>query len=300
MLPDTTHIGHVHLKVRDLDRSLAFYRDMLGLREVAREGRRAWLAARPEGPVLVVLSALPGAQPKPRGTTGLYHVAIRLPHRRALAQVFKRLVDAGWRFHGFSDHKVSEAIYLPDPDDNGLELYRDKPRDRWPWRGDVIAMRTDPLDVDALLAEAPPTSGAGIDPETDIGHVHVHVRDLDEAEAFYHGVLGLNVTQRDYPGARFFAADRYHHHVGTNIWQGRGAPPPPPEAVGLAYFTLVVPDEAAVAAVAQRARQANALQREDTLGVWLYDGSGTWVWVTPEDRPDVAVAAAVQAGLAPP
>lgn len=289
-LPADTHIGHVHLKVRDLERSLSFYRDLLGLVEVGREGRTVWLAPRPEGPVLIVLTALPNAQPKPRGTTGLYHVAIRFLDRRALALTFRRLAEARWPFHGFSDHKVSEAIYLPDPDGNGLELYRDKPRDQWPWQGDQLFMRTDPLDVDALLAEADGHEWTGIAAETDIGHVHVHVRDLDEAERFYHGILGLNVTQRTYPGARFFAAGRYHHHVGTNIWAGRHAVPPPPTAVGLAYMTLVVPDPALVPKIRERAMKGGCLVTTNGQAFLAHDAAGNLVWVTAVDTADQAPA----------
>ncbi len=281
-LPETTHIGHVHLKVADLNRSLAFYRDLLGLREVGRDGPTAFLAARPEGPVLIALTKWAGAQPKPPGTTGLYHVAIRLPNRQALARVFKRLVDHRWPFHGFSDHKVSEAIYLPDPDNNGLELYRDRPREQWPWRNGQVAMRTDPLDVEALLAEvaADPTPWSGIHPDTDIGHVHLNVRDLDEAEAFYHGRLGLDVTQRDYPGARFFAAGGYHHHVGTNIWAGTGAPPPPPNAVGLHHFSICLEEQAAFERLARHLRDNNTpvVGRNGLLR--LQDPSGNGIVVT--------------------
>lgn len=286
-LPDTTRIGHVHLKVADLNRSLAFYRDLLGLQEVGRDGLTAFLAARSDGPVLIVLTQWPEAQPKPPRTTGLYHVAIRLPNRQALARVFKRLVDHRWPFHGFSDHKVSEAIYLPDPDDNGLELYRDRPREQWPWRSGQVAMRTDPLDVQALLAEAAadPEPWSGIHPDTDIGHVHLHVRDLDEAEAFYHGLLGFDVTQRDYPGARFFAAGGYHHHLGTNIWAGAGAPPPPPNAVGLHHFSVCLEDQAAFDRLVRHLRDAGvSAVRQDGL-LRLQDPSGNNVVVTATEPP---------------
>ncbi len=296
-LPATTHIGLVGLKVADLERSLAFYRDLLGLQEVAREGATAWLAARPEGPLLIALHEWPNARPKPRGTTGLYHVAIRLPNRTALARLFKRLADHSWPFHGFSDHKVSEAIYLPDPDENGLELYCDRPQEEWPWRNGQLAMRTDPLDVDSLLREAAhdPSPWEGIHPDTDIGHVHVHVADLQAAEHFYWGTLGLRVMQRDYPGALFFAAGGYHHHVGTNIWAGSGAPPPPPEAVGLHFFTLVVPDDQAVEAIAKQAERTGHLRHQGVGEIWAEDGAGNVVRVAPDDvwepRPMAAGAA---------
>ena len=291
---DTSHllsdarIGKVQLKVKDLERSLGFYRDLLGLRLVEQAGDMASLAAQEQGVPILLLTQIPHAQPKPQRSTGLYHVAIRLPNRLELARVFRRLAEQRWPFHGFSDHKVSEAIYLPDPDGNGLELYRDRPREEWPWRDGQVVMRTDPLDVEALLQEAAadPRPWTGIHADTDIGHVHLHVRDLDEAEAFYHGILGLAVTQRDYPGARFFAAAGYHHHVGTNIWAGVGAPPPPEDAVGLAWFSLVVPSPESVHAIRARAEAASIPGRSHPEGWALEDGSGNWVVVTAETAYD--------------
>nr|WP_290665430.1 VOC family protein [Ardenticatena sp.] len=283
----STHIGPVHLIVRDLSRALHFYSTLLGFREQRREGQTAVLTSGKGRPPRLILTARANALPKPPRTTGLYHVAIRLPNRQELARLFARLVAHDWRFHGFSDHKVSEAIYLPDPDGNGLELYRDRPRETWPWQGGQIAMRTDPLDVNALLREASADTRpwTGIHPDTDIGHVHLHVRDLDEAEAFYSGVLGLDCTQRDYPGARFFAAGGYHHHVGTNIWAGQGAPPPPPDAVGLRFFTLVVPDARAVAALITRAEAAGVLEtRLNAHTAFLCDPSGNRVLVTTDEH----------------
>ncbi len=282
-LPDTTHIGHVHLKVGDLDRSLAFYRGLLGLREVARDGSTAFLAARDHGPVLLALTQWPQARPRPRHTTGLYHVAVRLPDRLELARVCRQLVEHGWPLQGFVDHKVSEALYLADPDGNGLELYRDHPRERWPWRGGHLAMQTDPLDVAALLAEAraDPRPWQGLHPDTDIGHVHLHVADLDRAEGFYRGMLGFHVTQRDYPGARFFAAGGYHHHIGTNIWAGVGAPRPPDSAVGLRYFTVCLENQEAFQEMASRLQAAGVAGDLGGDAFFLWDPSGNGVVVTP-------------------
>ena len=268
-LPNTTHIGHVHLTVPNLERSLSFYRDLLGLQEMRREGATTYLAARPQGPALIVLTERPDARPRPDRSTGLYHTAIRLPNRLELARVFKRLIDHGWPFQGFSDHKVSEALYLADPDGNGLELYRDRPRDQWPVVNGQVAMRTDPLDAHALLDEAAadPRPWNGIHPQTDIGHVHLSVADLDQAEAFYCDLLGFDVTQRDYPGARFFAAGGYHHHIGSNIWSGAVAPSPD-DAVGLRWFSVVLPAEEAQRSLLMRIRSAGVALREQERG-WL-------------------------------
>ncbi len=283
-LPPGTHIGCVHLQVRDRERALAFYRDLLGLREIGREGATVLLSATGSLPPRLALTERPGARPKPPRTTGLYHVAIRLPTRRDLARAFWWLLEHGWPFHGFSDHGVSEALYLADPDGNGLEIYRDRPREQWPWREGRLVMVTKPLDVEDLLREATPEPWDGLPAGTDIGHIHLHVADLDEAEAFYSGILGLEVTQRDYPGARFFAAGGYHHHVGTNIWAGRGAPPPPADAVGLRAFTLVVPDEAAWAGIRARALAAGLSVREGPGVLFLRDPSANPLQVVLEDR----------------
>ncbi len=282
-LPSSTHIGCVHLQVRDRERALAFYRDLLGFREIGREGATVLLSAAGSLPPLLALTERPGARPKPPRTTGLYHVAIRLPTRRDLARALRRLLEHGWPFQGFSDHGVSEALYLADPDGNGLEIYRDRPREQWPWWAGRLRMVTKPLDVEDLLREATPEPWDGLPAGTDIGHIHLHVADLDEAEAFYSGILGLEVTQRDYPGARFFAAGGYHHHVGTNVWAGRGAPPPA-DAVGLRAFALVVPEEAAWAGIRARALAAGLPVREGPSVLFLRDPSANRLQVVLEDR----------------
>lgn len=288
-LPAETEIGRVHLKVASLERALDFYRDLLGFREVSVEGATARLSATGRAPLHVVLEERPDARRKPQGTTGLYHVAIRLPGRRALARVLRRLVAREWPFQGFADHLVSEALYLADPDGNGLELYADRPREQWPRRDGQIQMATDPLDVEALLAEAAeaPTPWDGIDPGTDVGHVHLHVSELARAEAFYGDLLGLEVTQRGYPGALFLSAGGYHHHVGLNVWTGAGAPPPPPEAVGLVSFALGLPDREAWRALVERVRAVGAevALGGDEYGDWARtedpDGNGVELLATP-------------------
>lgn len=284
-LPDDTHIGHAHLQVSDLARSLRFYVDLVGFREVSRSNGTAVLSATGKLPAHLILTERRGARPKPRRSTGLFHVAIRLPGRYELARVFQHLVVNRWPFGGFSDHKVSEALYLSDPDGNGLELYRDRPRDQWPMLDNRVEMVTDPLDVDALLAEAGDEPWTGIAAGTDIGHVHLHVADLGEAEAFYCNVLGLQVMQRSYAGALFVSAGGYHHHLGLNIWAGEGAPPPPPDAVGLLAFSLQVPDAQAWQAAVDRAEAAGVnieSRREENgmVSVLLRDPSENAVELT--------------------
>ena len=292
-LPAGTQTGRVRLRVSDLERALGFYRDLLGFDPVASEGPTVALSATRRTPYHLLLIEEPGARPKPRGTTGLYHVAIRYPNRPALARAFRRLVAHEWPLQGFADHLVSEALYLADPDGNGLELYVDRPRERWRRVNGQLEMTTDPLDVEGLLAEADGDAApwTGVDPGTDIGHVHLHVSDLRRAEAFYSGTLGLDVTQRDYPGALFLSAGGYHHHLGLNTWAGVGAPPPPPDAVGLISFALQVPDEGTWEALRQRVGVAG-LEVEDGRdglagcgeGARCFlvrdpDGMGVEVWV---------------------
>ncbi|MCG0239782.1 MAG: VOC family protein [Firmicutes bacterium] len=261
-LPAATRIGRVRLRVGDLERSLRFYRDLLGFHPVdpglppapVLPRRVVGLGTRPDAPPLVLLEEVPGARPPGPRTTGLYHYALLFPDRRSLARAVVRLAEAGWPFEGFSDHLVSEAVYLRDPDGNGLELYADRPRSAWRYRGQEVEMATRPLDLEGLLRELEPEPPPedGIPAGTVVGHVHLHVSDLGRAEAFYQGLLGLAVMNRTYPGALFLAAGGYHHHVAVNIWAGAGAPPPPPEAAGLVYFELVVPGEDAREALLRR------------------------------------------------
>jgi catechol 2,3-dioxygenase len=267
-LPPSTRIAYAHLRVADLERSLLFYRDLLGFKEIDREGLTVRLSATGALPPEIILTGHPGAQPKPPRTTGLYHIAIRLPTRPALARVLRRLLEGGWPLHGAADHLVSEALYLPDPDGNGLELYTDRPREQWAWDGDQVAMATEALDVEGLLAEANGSGPwTGIDPATDVGHVHLHVSDLKRAEAFYSDLLGFDVTQRAYPGALFVAAGGYHHHIGLNTWAGRGAPPPPPDAAGLVAFGICLPDLETWRSIVGRARELGvSVEEQDGEG----------------------------------
>lgn len=282
-VPAKTHIGSVHLRVSNLERALHFYKELLGFEEIVHDGHRVELSATGKNTSLIVLTELPNARRKPVRTTGLYHVAIRFPNRRALASTFRNLIQHNWQFQGFSDHIVSEALYLADPDDNGIELYVDRPREKWKMIGGTVAMGSEPLDVENLLAESPvgaevhSTSSKleGIDPGTDIGHVHLHVSDLGKAEKFYNGILGMDVTQRSYPGALFLSAGGYHHHIGVNVWAGRGAPPPPDDAVGLISFSVEVPDRMTVEQIRARAVEADfspsTLTESDTHYSFSFD-----------------------------
>jgi catechol 2,3-dioxygenase len=284
-------VGSVHLRVSDLEQALAFYQGLLGFRLVGHGEGRATLTASGKPPHPIQLSEQPGARRKPSRTTGLYHVAIRFPDRPALARVFQRLLDHRWPFQGFSDHGVSEAVYLADADGNGIELYTDRPRERWARKAGQIAMTTLPLDVEGLLAEANDDAApwTGVAPETDIGHVHLQISNLAQSEQFYSGLLGLEVTQRSYPGALFLSAGGYHHHLGLNTWAGEGAPPPPPEAVGLVSFGLELPDETTWQSAVARLRNAGKdveTRKESSGGSALaHDPDGTGVELVYATQP---------------
>jgi catechol 2,3-dioxygenase len=236
-LPNDAHVGMVSLTVRDLDRSLSFYRDVLGFRDAAAAPGTARLGA--GGRALLELHEDTNAVPKPRRSSGLYHFAILVPSRAALGRSLRRLAEKQWPLSGASDHLVSEALYLDDPDGLGIEIYRDRPRAEWPVRNGQLQMATDPLDLHSVHDEpGAETAWSGLDAGTVIGHVVLHVPHLDAAEAFYCGRVGFDPTVRGYPGALFVAAGGYHHHLGLNTWTGIGAPPPPEHAVGMRSFTI--------------------------------------------------------------
>jgi catechol 2,3-dioxygenase len=226
------------LTVSDLARSVDFYTRVLGFAVVERHASRAALGPESGSPI-VYLEGRDGAKPRGRRTSGLYHFAVLVPDRAALGRSLRRLAEQRWPLTGASDHLVSEALYLDDPDALGIEIYRDRPQHEWTRSAGEVMMATEPLDLEAVARE--PGAGAawgGLDAATRIGHVHLHVPDLDGAERFYCDAIGFSPTLRRYPGALFVAAGTYHHHVGLNVWAGRGAPPPDPGTVGLDAFTV--------------------------------------------------------------
>lgn len=269
-----TAIGSTHLTVADLDRSRQFYCDVLGFRALGGAGPALTLTADGATP-LVVLAEQRGAQPKPRRATGLYHFAILVPSRLDLARSLRGLAEARYPLSGASDHLVSEALYLDDPDGNGIEIYRDRPRDEWPRLNGQVQMTTDPLDVDGIVRELDREEQAsdGLAAQTRIGHMHLHVADLRAAEAFYCGLLGFEVMQRYGPSALFVSAGGYHHHIGLNTWAGVGAPPPPAGSAGLRYFVVQLPDQAACDQVAARVRAAGLATEAVAEGLLVRDQS---------------------------
>jgi catechol 2,3-dioxygenase len=261
------YIGRVHYTVADLRRQIAFYQEILGFRLHWREGESAGLGA--GGNDLLRLTERPDAR-RVMGTTGLYHTAFLVPTRWELAHLLKRIAETRTPIDGMTNHGTHLAIYLPDAEGNGIELAWDFPRDQWP---DSFAQmrRLDAQELFGALADRP-ANWTGLSSESGVGHIHLHVADLEPTKQFYGDILGFGVpfTLSDMPGqwaetAAFFAAGDYHHHIGTNTWQGVGAPSPPPEALGLRYFTVALPDEEALDWVNGRLQSANIpLQRTET------------------------------------
>ncbi len=242
-LPAGTRVDAVHLRVADLERLEAFYQEVLGFTVLGDDGVTATFGTG-EGPPLLTLEASPAAPARPAEATGLYHMAFLLPSRAALGSMLIRVREAGYALQGVADHRVSEALYLADPEGNGIELYADRPRDRWAWRDGELTMATEPLDVVGLL-QAGRHAASRLPAGTRLGHLHLEVSSLAAAEAFYVDELGFDVTTRAYRGALFVSAGGYHHHLGLNVWKGEGAPRPPAGSLGLRGFTLRVPDEEA-------------------------------------------------------
>jgi len=274
--PATT-VGAVHLTISDLDRSVRFYESHLGFVVQRRDRQTAWLGA--GGPDLLILSQSDAA-PRVRGTTGLYHFAILVPTRADLARALRRLVVTDTVLQGAADHGVSEALYLADPDGNGIEIYRDRPRSEWPIVDGRLQMGADPVDFDELLAEHSGADGTELARGTKVGHIHLHVSRLDDAERFYVRVLGFELMQRYGPSALFVSAGGYHHHIGLNTWAGVGAPPPPPGAIGLRHFDVLLPDDAAVAEVLARVRIADIPVEDVDGGFLLRDPAGNALCIT--------------------
>ena len=226
-------IRSVELAVSDLPRSVDFYERVLGLPLIARDEHRAELGWDPARPALA-LADIAAPTPLPPGATGLYHVAWLHPSRAALAETVLRVASSAWLIEGASDHGVSEALYLSDPDGLGIEIYADRPREQWehPPGGHGVKMVTLPLDVDDLLAQSAAEPTPSMPAGTAVGHVHLKVSDVPRAANFYRERLGFE-EQATLPSAAFLAAGGYHHHVGLNSWQSRGSTPAPDSAPGL-------------------------------------------------------------------
>jgi catechol 2,3-dioxygenase len=285
-LPEDARIGRVRLQVSDVAASVAYYTQVLGFRVLPQStgperGQVAAVATlAPEGgPALIELHERRDARPVPRrGRIGLYHFAILLPDRAALGRFVAHLGDVGVRA-GSADHLVSEALYLNDPDGLGIEVYADRPRAAWQVRGGQIAMATDPLDIESLVRAGGSEPWTGMPAGTTIGHVHFHVTSLDQAEAFYHRALGLDKVVWSYPGALFFSAGGYHHHVGTNTWAA-GAPIATPDDARLLEWEVLLPTAMDTLAASANLANAGYDVRPDGSDRLISDSSGITVRLT--------------------
>jgi catechol 2,3-dioxygenase len=271
-----TFVDLVNIKVSDLSRALTFYQGIIGFQVLERSERSATLTANGRTPLLVIEQPVPVIAKQPR-TTGLYHFALLLPSRADLGRFLNHLLQSGYPLQGASDHLVSEAIYFADPDGNGVEVYADRPSSSWDWSNGEVKMSTEPIHAENLLAEGKDEPWTALPPETILGHIHLHVANLFEAETFYIEGLGFNVVARLGNQALFISTGNYHHHIGLNTWNGVGAPTPPEHSVGLKWFSLTYPSEEV---------RAKTVNRLETIGFqverkhgeeWVIDPSGNHI-----------------------
>jgi catechol 2,3-dioxygenase len=282
-LPDATRLGPVKLQVSDLARSVAYYENVIGLRTISRGEGNARLGAHGEDTMLVGLRELPGAQPVPRrGRLGLYHFAILVPDRAVLGRFLRHLVSLGVHV-GMADHLVSEALYLTDPDGLGIEVYADRPRESWKKQDRQLAMATDPLDAEDLIRAGGDEPFTGLPSGTVIGHVHLHVGDIEKASHFYHEGLGFDKMVWNYPGALFLAAGGYHHHLGTNTWAA-GQPAAGDGDARLLEWEVIVPTAADAGAALTSLESAGHDVERGATGGTAMDPWGTKVRLTALPR----------------
>lgn len=274
VLHPATHVGLVTIAVSSLERSLNYYRDGLGF-TVGEQNEQTVLLGAATGAPIVALVVQPHAQPQPANTTGLYHFAILLPSRKDLGRFLSHIVMSHIPLDGYADHLVSEALYLSDPDGNGIEVYHDRPRSTWPIHNGLVAMASDPIDLTGLMAEGRQDTSdwTGLPPQTTLGHMHLRVANIQQAEQFYHQVLGFAIMQH-MPSALFVSAGGYHHHIGLNTWQSRNGPQPSHTAVGLRFFTIQLPDETELAKVLARLQAVGWPVEQREEGVVLRDPWG--------------------------
>lgn len=248
------YVSEVSIKVKNLENALTFYQNIIGFKVLEKSAGKAILTTNGKTPLLT-LEQPADVIPKPDRSAGLYHFAILLPSRTDLSVFLRHLLETGYPL-GAADHYVSEALYLNDPDGNGIEVYRDRPSDEWTWNNGLVDMATEQLDANGILAESD-AEWTGLPEDTLMGHIHLHVNDLKKADEFYTKGLGFQVVSY-YPQAVFLSTGGYHHHIAINTWQGAGAPTPPKNSVGLNWYTLVYPDDAAREKVIQQLQQVGA------------------------------------------
>jgi catechol 2,3-dioxygenase len=269
-------VGMVTLRVRDLDKVADYYRDAIGLTVMTRTATGARLGA--GGVPLLDLERRDGAAREPRNAAGLYHTAFLMPTRKDLARWLVHAAANRIPLSGFADHLVSESVYLDDPEGNGIEVYADRAPELWQWNAGTVTMATDPLDIDGLLAltDTRTTSYARAPDGLRIGHMHLRVGDLEQADRFYGGAIGFDPTRKR-TGAAFLSSGRYHHHLGLNVWQSQGAGRRDDTATGLAWFSLEIAGPDILHAQEQRLKQAGAPAVAIADGIETTDPWGTKV-----------------------
>ncbi|WP_339146806.1 MULTISPECIES: VOC family protein [unclassified Sutcliffiella] len=267
-----TFVGQVNLKIQNLEQSIAFYKEIIGFKVLEQTPRSATFSA--DGKTALLSIEQPeNVVPKQGRTTGLYHFALLLPERTDLAKMVQHLVKVGLKF-GSSDHLVSEALYLTDPDGNGIEIYVDREPSEWNWTNGEVEMTVDPLNFPDLLSAQKLKSWRGLPAETAMGHIHLHVKELKKTEEFYMKGLGFEVVNRFGTQALFIADGKYHHHIGLNTWNGVGAPTPSPNSVGLESFTLMVSSEEKKNNIISQLKDIQATVSEENGAFFTIDPSG--------------------------
>jgi catechol 2,3-dioxygenase len=273
-LPDDFRLGPAALRVSDADRALDFYVNKVGLMLRERSETSAMLGTNEKD--VLRLDIKPGTAPRNYKETGLYHVALLVPDRLSLGAAIARLAAHNVKL-GAADHLVSEAIYIWDPDNNGIEIYRDRPRNEWNWADDQVQMTNSPLDFDGLLAQQDVNTLAAMPMKagTRVGHIHLEVDDLTKARNFYGEVIGFALTAAR-PGAQFLGAGGYHHHLGTNVWESRNGALPSPGTAGLSLMTFELPGDASVQSLKERLETAHVITSANGNGFDFIDP-----WLTP-------------------
>lgn len=236
------HPTEIILRVEDINRSKEFYTKIMGFKIIEEANDKIILSADGNTP-LITLIRPKGIIRKIPKRTGLYHFAILLPSRLELGLFLKHISKMEYPIIGGSNHGVSEAIYLEDPDDNGIEIYADTNIDTWIWEKDKVSMTTLPLDYKSLIDETNDLTWEGAPMDTIVGHIHLHVADLMDSKKFYVDVLGFDIVSELSNSALFISAGGYHHHIGLNIWNGKGAEPLPDNSCGMKYFTIKFPSK---------------------------------------------------------
>ena len=279
----SVYVGEVNIRVTDLQKSIRFYRDIFGFKILSESERKVVFSANGKTPLLT-LEQPEGVAPKAGRTAGLYHFAILLPTREDLSSFLQHLIkQQGYNIRlGASDHYVSEALYFDDPDGNGIEVAHDRHSSEWNWNGDTVEMATVPLDAEGLLKETD-KQWEGVPEDTLMGHIHLHVSDLQETENFYVNGLGFNIVTR-YPGALFASTNGYHHHLGLNVWNGVGAPKAPKISAGLNWFSLVFPDEATLQTAAEKLTNLGAKVTVENGVHIVEDPAGNTIHLRVEQR----------------